>query len=517
MDDAEIRFEVTSYNISKVHDIIASLGTADLEYIQSKPQVLYLDEYLNDIGAKTILHEQEYIDQDYLEDYSGYYARCFNTYDRYCSRIHLFSLDFTQDDFQNLLKRKNDKLYNELSEDGVYLGFIVIKPLPRTFIGRTCLKPYSEEEEGKRRKYPTKRRYITHPFGIKLRIKSLAFQEQDQAVAACATSALWSVFHNTGLQYQHPIPSPLEITKAATSNTPIDSYHSDSRRFPNEGLTVPQMAFAIKSVGLEPSLVQIKDEVPLKNIVYAYLSAKIPIVLGVIIINTADNSFAGLHAVTVTGFSLGDSGASFSRGGSSIFLKALRMNKIYVHDDQVGPFAKMLFDGIKTSASPSPKVPVNNWSMSTSYGKPTVHRMIPYCALIPLYHKIRLRFSDIREITLKCDSVVKPLLAIAGLLRKENLEWDIHLTTVNDLRDKAYANLLLDSQSRKLILEHPLPRFIWKVSVYYCDNPIIDILFDATDLPQGNYFLKTIKFNNTFSKSHSPIFDLFFNKGIWRQ
>ena len=56
-----------------------------------------------------------------------------------------------------------------------------------------------------------------------LRVKSLSFQEQDHEVAACATSALWSIFHGTGKMFQHPILSPVEITKVAFEIMPLDT------------------------------------------------------------------------------------------------------------------------------------------------------------------------------------------------------------------------------------------------------------------------------------------------------
>lgn len=128
-----------------------------------------------------------------------------------------------------------------------YLGFIVVKPLPMTIIGRTCLVTYPKEG-GKDRYFPIIRKYNVNLFGINLSVKSLAFQEQDNVVAACAASALWSVLHGTGILFQHSILSPGEITKEATKQLPIET-----RTFPNKGLSVEQMAHAIQSVNLDLS------------------------------------------------------------------------------------------------------------------------------------------------------------------------------------------------------------------------------------------------------------------------
>ena len=46
----------------------------------------YLDEYFRGLNVQTVLIEQGYIDKDYLEDYSRYYAKCFQEYSKRCVR-----------------------------------------------------------------------------------------------------------------------------------------------------------------------------------------------------------------------------------------------------------------------------------------------------------------------------------------------------------------------------------------------------------------------------------------------
>ena len=50
----------------------------------------YLFKYLSELGAQTIVVENDYIDRDYLDDYAAYYARCFRRYNRHCRRLHFF-------------------------------------------------------------------------------------------------------------------------------------------------------------------------------------------------------------------------------------------------------------------------------------------------------------------------------------------------------------------------------------------------------------------------------------------
>src|SRR6185312_439104 len=178
--------------------------------------------------------------------------------------------------FEALLRAEQGKLSaKDLQEH--YCGFIVIKPLPQTVFGRTCLKTYPAVDG---RAFPVTRAFSAHLFGITLTIRdTLPFQEQDAIVAACATSALWSVLQATAKEFQHEQLTPIEITKAATEFLP-----AETRMIPNrKGLSTAMMAEAIRSVRLEPVMMTaMKDEhVSLRALIYAYLKARIPMILGI--------------------------------------------------------------------------------------------------------------------------------------------------------------------------------------------------------------------------------------------
>src|ERR1044072_7916004 len=186
--------------------------------VEAKTHLTYLSGYLERIGAKTIVVEQDYTDRDFLEDFAAYYVRCFTQYKRQCVRLHFFSFTFSRDDFSRYLSRADQS--NTLDPES-YLGFIVVKPLPSTVIGRSCLATYKSDST-RVREYPIECTIPVNLFGINLKIRSVPFQEQDTDVAACASSALWSVFHGTGRLFQHAIPSPVEITKSASLHARID-------------------------------------------------------------------------------------------------------------------------------------------------------------------------------------------------------------------------------------------------------------------------------------------------------
>jgi hypothetical protein len=485
-------FEVHPYSIAQLRGLLATIAKADADLIAKKTHLVYFQSYFGKIGAKTIVAENEYVDRDFLEDYAAYYVRCFHTYDRKCTRLHFFDTAFTTTDFDKLLRGESGILDPTLLKNS-YLGFVVVKPLPETVIGRTCLKTYDDGQG--RRCYPITRPYESNLFGIDLPVDSLAYQEQDSVVAACATSALWSAFHGTGILFQHAIPSPVEITKAASTN-----FASESRNLPNHGLTIEQMALAIRSVGLEPFVVGASDDFIFKSTLYAYLRGRVPVLMiGWLVDITGGNSVSmGKHAVAVTGFGCTNGHAGI--GGPGGFLsKCCFIDRIYAHDDQVGPFARMLLDGTTVNFGTVAQ-PQNMMSLSTSWkgaaGTVGHVRFVPDTLLVPLYHKIRIPFARVQEAVMPFDAFIEMLRQHAGLPLKERLKWDVYLTTVSDFKRELTKTNNLAPDLRKALLCMSLPRFVWR-AIALCDGQhVVDLLFDGTDIEQGKYFVQAIKYDS---------------------
>lgn len=453
-------FEVSPYALDSLIATLAKKSKASLSVVKSKLHTSYFKEYFEALKAKTVVIENDYIDRDFIEDFSGYYVRCFHDYPRKCTRIHFFDNEFTAKDFSDLLIKGKTAALSEDKLQNAYLGFIVVKPLPKTIIGRTCLKTYPEE---KRRHFPIVRNYTSSLFGINLSVETLAFQEQDRVAAACATSALWSVFQGTGKLFQHPIPSPVEITKQAN----MFSDH-ESRSLPSEGLTAAQMAHAVRSVSLEPIIQRVSDEYVLKGSIYAYLRGKIPLIMGADLYDASKKyaSRLGKHALAAMGYSLG---AKTTKPYQGFLLRASRIDKIYVHDDQVGPFARMGFDDIKVLLEDGVELGSLSTSWKGSDGKMGSVRAIPDFILVPAYHKIRIPFSVVHDEVFSFDTFIENLRNSKVVPLAGRLEWDIYLTTVNDLKKDLFDSKNLDGDYRKGVLLESMPRFMWRATAYNAD------------------------------------------------
>ena len=491
-------FEVVRYSIDELKRLLAEKSGTDRKIIDEKLHSAYFESYFSfdEINAKTIIVENEYIDRDFLEDFAAYYVRCFTKYPKTCTRLHFFSIAFKSRAFKNLLRGGNNRLKQEILQRS-YLGFVVIKPIPQTVIGRTCLKTYPSQTIG--RNFPSTQDYHVNLFGIPLIVKTLAFQEQDTVAAACATSALWSVFQGTGRLFHHHIPSPVEITKFATEHLPLET-----RAFPNEGLTLEQMAQAICKVGLEPLYISPRNPYVLKANLYAYLCGQIPVLMGVYLYDMSHDppqQIEGKHAIAVMGFNLSSPPVQ-GYGNHNFRLRASRIEKVYAHDDQVGPFARMELASMNVkdaNGATIDSLPYLTTSWKGDDNKIGSIAAVPDLLLIPLYHKIRIPFNEIHSVVEAFFAFLENIRANGKMPIPSNIEWEIALSTVNEIKKEILASDHIDPERRYDILTQAMPRFVWRASAFSNDTRLLDLLFDATDIKQGQFFVRAIEYDLAIS------------------
>lgn len=477
-------YEVVHYQ--KIDDLIPLFCLShhsDQASVAGKSHCDYFEGYLSALNAKTIVVEKNYVDRDYLADYSAYYVRCLTPYSRICTRLHFFSAPFDEAGFASVLSGTESPIsVSDLQSS--YLGFVVVKPLPQTVIGRTCLRHYPDDNG--RRYYPCTRTYKAHLFGIELPITTLAFQEQDHEVAACATSALWSIFQFTGNHFHHPILSPVEITQAATLGIPFRS-----RTIPNNGLDPEQMANAIRKVGLEPNYIAVNDADVFASTMYAYLRGRVPIILGFAFKDRFGSPSHELHAVGVTGYSLGKS-TPCQCGRFGLLTVSSRIDKLYAHDDQIGPFARMELKSLTSPDILADGTRVNH-ALETSWPHSGgIHGALafPTIALVPLYHKVRIPFETVNDGIGLFD-----LLLRATHCPVSPLVWDVHLITVSDLKEEILQSVLKPELKHE-ILTKAMPRYIWRATAYADNSPALALLFDATEIAQASLAISSVPFRN---------------------
>ncbi len=498
---------VVEYSSDFIIDFVRYMtGWNERDEVSEKAQLVYLCNYLNvdHIACKTIVVESDYVDRNYLEDYAEYYARCFPDHPRKCSRLHFFSQSFTESQFREYVSGKPDKSVDELIR--LYIGFVVIRPIPHTVFARICLRPYEELKQDSKRKILT-REIDVSIFGLKLTVETVPFIEQDKVVSACATSALWVSLGARKDISLNMLPSSSTITKAARSGG-----SDSSRTFPTDGLSPPHILRALQHFGMEPNIVWADHQSvrELQALVYSYLSSDSSLILGGKVYQRRENetefSLLGLHLVCVTGYALNPDSSS---GGSGQKFRSDDMHKIYVHDDRCGPYLKVSTE-MKRFVSPhSNGVPL--YGMESTVEGHSTQMFVPNIAIVGLYHKIRIPYHHIYQ---TCSALYFHLSNILNHLRtlqsdSEDTEttntkklanavcsfvdgsWEISLVVNNDIKKEIISSKNFfsfnGSFEKEAMLMQNMPRFLWRCRIFDARSSevITEILFDATELPQG--------------------------------
>jgi hypothetical protein len=203
----------------------------------------------------------------------------------------------------------------------------------------------------------------------------------------------------------------------------------------------------------------------------SYLSFGIPVILVIEILRPHISLEPALHAVTIAGYSLGGDPTKISDPG--IPLKAHAIDKYYVHDDQVGPFARCELDN-----SVRPASLITGWKCKCGCGN--FLSATPKAILVPVYHKIRITFENVAYI-------VKPFHEFFDSIFSGRLSWEIVLSNVNQLKAAYLHNKNVYSRQVNKVLLHNYPRYIWRAILYFDDRRCIELVFDSTAIERSMF------------------------------
>ncbi|MDI9363418.1 MAG: hypothetical protein QM541_00605 [Flavobacterium sp.] len=473
----------------------------------------YISGYFQKAKIRYFLLEKEYISIDYITDYSAYYSKCFKNYGNKCVRIHLFSFqaynteDFKKELTKNLLAENNAKDSSEFWKKN-YLGFIVIRPIPKFFIGYSILNHYDAlnipiKAGGEIRHYWGVKRYKITVLGKSVTLDSLAFMSQDSNVGACATIAIWTMLQRAVENYFVCLKSPYEITKDAGLTK-----YDGNRIFPNSGLDPVSICTAITKNNLATEIryfanvkVGSRNEY-LKGYINAYSKISLPIILG---IELEKGGATFRHAVAVCGHTeieINEKVKSnieipkyllpsvIAGSEKKLIVKSRNINKVYAHDDQIGPFSKFTFrdkDKITTY-----------WNTNEGYKKCRVIALI-----VTVFEKIRIPFEEIESRCINLDKFFKRYFEDAF---QSQIEWDIKLQYGSDFKEEikksAYEGYTdEEKQATQLqILSKPLPKYLWIISLFVNKIKVFDFIFDASGLRKTNVFENLYGYSKTVKR-----------------
>lgn len=451
------------------------------EYLQifDKEQVKYLFNYLSSLGAKSILLEPRYTDRDFLEDYSRYYVKRFRNDGGVCGRLHFFNckLDHKSLDSMMLDSARQD-LTRGLLQDS-YLGFVLIKPLSKTFIGKTCLRITGELGTGPGTKKKISKRYDVNLFGIKLHVDSIAFQEQDKVVAACATTAIWTALHALPGRDVKTIPSCSEITIAA-----LNFVDGSNNGFPNKHLTHKQIQRSLDVEGLRyhSSALTAATKQWFQSYTSAHIDSDLPVILagGVygprksaeidseleketlsVLEELRDSIDEDARIALMADLKTTEGQAMCLKGGHAITLVGYDFREgnewIYVHDDRLGPYARAALieaeefielqsrRGFEASDEVKAEL-TGRWALAFSHWDPDTQEwldpheiLVPDMGIIPADKKARLEFQYAYGTAAILSTHIKQWME--GICKASELEHQecrhtIKLSTISQIRNE---------------------------------------------------------------------------------
>lgn len=496
-----------------------------------------ITQRLVELEAASVVVEHDYVDGNYLSEYASYYVRCHEPLSRLTRRVHVFKVDPSEliRLFEAVFTRTED-LVSEARLRQAYLGFVVIKPLPRTIFGKTCLAPPQRSMESSAQSppqsppqkggdakaqetlhFPVLRDYPVLLWGVSLTVRSLAFQEQDSEVAACSTAAIWSALHALERKItRESIPSTFDITAGASLTYIKRSLGEVARRFPTSGLGLEQMEAYLRSLGLDCIVCGAtlhKGAVQLAEYLMAYASAGFPMLLvGNLYVSSRRGAFQklGLHAMTALGYE--------TKGPYPWGHAALRISQVFAHDDNVGPFSSYRIIGCEPGDflalldGDGKRSPISGLAETKSVdlavearirgylllqhegtkGGQVTRLFTPEYFIVPMDPKVRLPYEIVALFAeqIGCYFKAKSFQRYAPGASIPEPCWSITLLNVKDLKARLRFCTRVDRNSVTEILLKPFPEHVWVISFSTSRSeesgvPLLDFYVDATALRQS--------------------------------
>ncbi len=455
-------------------------------------QLTYLDFYLGKLGCKTMALESHYIDRDFISDHAALYSRCLRSYPNHCQRVHFFKNAFDADQWRFWIRKADADSIADLEREltAGYLGFVVLRPLGGSPVGRTVVSTYpNDASSGSKRVFDCVKRSDVHLGPFHLSVVGLPFQQQDSGVSACATAALWSSLHKISQFEGRSPPTPAEITQAASRYLLLSG-----RAFPSSGLRVEQMAEAIRSAGFEPVHIPATQYALDKAQLLAYIRSGFPPV--VCVLPFAEPRIG--HAVCAVGVRLTSS--RLTKFEDSLYCDAASaMEALYVHDDRLGPYAAAELTAWTVTSDEKENQPRREGAPQDEEGavsdlpkkKPDLATVLEIqwpdkiewkrsrlvALIVPVPSKVRLSVTRMLE-------VGRVLAEVAGIhlakIGKEPILGCRYATAVH-YRRQALSFGISEPGNHALQCELLLSRYVGLVELTTREEPLLDILFDSTE------------------------------------
>lgn len=452
----------------------------------------YVKSYLKGSSVETVVIEEHYFDRDYLDEFSAFYGKSSRGYVNVCSRLHFFQKKFTSRLLNSAISGR-ERSVKKLQVG--YLGFIVLRPLDVAPFGRTVFRWYPNVDKTSQRVTPTLRSYACNILGLKLEVRGTPWQQQDRGVSACATIALWSMFHSSAFDANHAVPTTVEITRNAHNGA------SGRRAFPSKGLSISELQEAVFSQDLTPKLLPptISKEINgrviqgfepsyLASMCAANIRSGYPVLLVGDYIHTESSQ---QHAICCIGFREKEQ-ENKAEGSCSTMDDMTEV--LYVHDDNIGPNVRCILSE-ENGFAVLETAPPAYLDISPMVLQPTIAvKFRPAMLLIAVHNEIRMNAEELTLQGKKIADNMSELLNYAYGRAGHNKPALTYISQFLDVRNflSGYLHSVFGENHSLLGKVRtsigrdapPLCLHIGLVSIGIVGNPmsrLMDIIYDTTD------------------------------------
>lgn len=440
-------------------------------------QVKYLARYAERLGARTYVVEAHYIDRHYIDEYAFYYSRMLAPPSNAVRRIHFFAREFTEAAFAEMLeesfrsadarKRVESRLTEPVAEANIggYLGFSSIRPLSSVPVGRTVLSRLPDTDGDSPRHIWATNEHVVHLATLRLRVEGLAFQQQDAAVGACATAALWSALVRVARQDGMRAPTPAEISDAALSSPRVRPLLPA-----NTGLTVQQLCEATRAFGFTPEVAYAfsRPEIFVATL-HTYLLSGIPMVLAL-------RGDGGGHAVTAVGFQMSESEHPGLQ--TTVPVRSAALTKLYVHDDRLGPYARAKIEPYSYS-NKEEEVSFEGLRFEIEFDGVGAESWLIDTAIAPVYPKLRL---TVASLIMLAEFKARLVEKMVGPKKAPALRVDFRYERAGDFLTRLAGRAIDPKTAATFVREVALSRWCALIRWYLGDDELVELVYDTTDV-----------------------------------
>jgi hypothetical protein len=201
--------------------------------------------HLRELSARSALIDDDYIDRDFSEAFSAYYAKTFKRHSKVCKRILFFSCDlsFLSSESVDVAARRLEGL------NASFLGWIVLRPISKAPVSQAILRP-PPAPPGYERHLLVRAGYTAHILGAELSVEAVPMTQQDSRVGACAQASIWVSARHIHARHRGPWLSTVSITDAAIARS--ESQINTTLPAGSEFLTVNNTVAAFRAADREP-------------------------------------------------------------------------------------------------------------------------------------------------------------------------------------------------------------------------------------------------------------------------